>query len=153
MKNPIRPNLKTEWFAVVIVLLSILAAFYFRSNSPADFIIGWDDSGYADKFISWNLLAYIWPLVLSLIYAMFLFFPYFKINHIESLALKEQWHKAKELCLSFFFILQVVGGLLLLGQDKILLWALPILFVLLIISLAPTVAQVISYRKKQPIKF
>lgn len=153
MKNPTEPNFKTEWFPATTVILSLLAAFYFKSFLPANLIIGWNETGEPNKTISWALLAYLWPIVLSLIYAMFLFFPYFKINHQESANLKEQWHKAKELSLSFFFVLQVVAGLLLSGQDKILIWALPILFVLLLASWVPTIIQVIKYRKIHPMSY
>lgn len=153
MKNPTEPNFKTEWYPVFTIVLSFLAAFYFKSILPKDLVLSWDDSGLPGRYISWTFLAYTWPVILSLVYSMFLFFPYFKINHKESNVLKEQWHKAKELSLSFFFVLQIVGGLILTGQNKILFWALPILFSLLLISVTPTIAKVLSYRKKHPLKF
>lgn len=152
MKNPTEPNFKTEGFPLLTISLSLLTAFYFRSYLPADLILSWNDIGEPNKTISWSLLTYLWPIVLSLIYAMFLFFPYFKINHQESAILKEQWHKAKELSLVFFFTLQVIAGLILSGQNQVLIWALPILFLLLIASLVPTIIQVIKYRKKIPLK-
>jgi hypothetical protein len=127
MKNPTEPNFKTERYPIFIVAVSILAAFYFRVE-----------------------FAYIWPIMLAFAYSMFLFFPYFKINHQESAALKEQWHKAKELSLSFLFALQVVGGILLSGPNDSLIWALPILFFLFIVSLIPTVIRVFKYRKVNP---
>jgi len=153
MKNPIKPNFKTERYPIFTIILSSLAAFYFKSILPAALVLKWDDNGLPSRFISWTLLAYAWPVLLILVYSMFLFFPYFKINHTESAALKEQWHKAKELSLSFFFVLQVVGALILSGQNKILFWALPILFSLLLISVTPTITKVLSYRKKHPLKF
>lgn len=133
MKNPTAPNFKTEWFPVFIVLLSFLATYYFRA--------------------SFQNLVYFWPIMIASVYAMFLFFPYFKINHQESAALKGQWHKAKELSLSFLFTLQVVGGLYLSGQNNTLIWALPILFALLLLSLTPTVIRVLKYRKVNPITY
>jgi hypothetical protein len=153
MKNPIEPNFKTERFPIFMVLLSLLAAFYFSMILPSDLIVAFSRDGQSNQAISWTLISYIWPLVLAVVYAMFLFFPYFKINHQESAVLKEQWHEAKRLVLSFFFILQVTGMLLLSGSDKILTWALPILFILLIASLVPTIVKVIYHRKKHPIKY
>lgn len=129
MKNPTEPNLKTEWFPLLTLALSLLAAFYFRPD-----------------------FAYIWPALLAFVYAMFLLFPYFKINHQESAQLKSQWHKAKELSLSFLFTLQIVGILILSGRNQILLWALPILFLLFLASLIPTWRKVIKHRKIYPIK-
>jgi len=130
MKNPTEPNLKTEWFPLLTLAMSLLAAFYFHPD-----------------------FAYLWPAVLALVYAMFLLFPYFKINHQESAQLKEQWHKGKELSLSFLFTLQIVGSLILSGQNKILLWALPILFLLFLASLVPTWRKVIKHRQIYPIKY
>ena len=152
MKNPTEPNLKTEWFSVFILILSTLAALYFRSKFPDSLTISWDANGEPAKTISWTLLTYLWPIMLSVVYSMFLFFPYFKINHIEGSVLKEQWHKAKELVMSFLFTLQITGGLILSGGDKSLMWALPILFFLLITSLIPTIIKVIKYRKQILIK-
>ncbi|MEI6835917.1 MAG: hypothetical protein WCK59_03715 [Candidatus Falkowbacteria bacterium] len=152
MKNPTEPNFKTEWFPILTIMLSLLAAFYFSSYLPHDLILSWTEAGEPDQSISWTMLAYLWPMALAAVYMMFLFFPYFKINHQESAALKEQWHKAKELSLAFFFSLQVVGGLMLLGRDRILIWALPVLFFLFLISLIPTIARVARHRKNHPIK-
>lgn len=153
MKNPTEPNLKTEAFPFLMLVISLLAAFYFRSSLPRDLVVSWDDYGKPLKTVSWTFLAYLWPLVLAFIYGMFLFFPYFRINHQESASLKEQWHKAKELSLSFFLCLQVVAGLLLSGDNKILLWALPILFILLLVSFIPTIIRIFKHRKKHPIKY
>lgn len=153
MKNPTEPNIKTEKYPVLMILLSTLAAYYFTYILPDKLILSWTDAGQPEKYISWASLAYTWPIVLSLVYSMFLFFPYFKINHVESKNLKEQWHKAKDLSLSFFFILQVIGGLILTGQNIVLFWALPILFCLSLISFKSTITEVLHYRKKHPVKF
>ncbi len=147
MKNPIKPNLKTEWYPILAVLLSCLAASYFKQMSPDYLAVSFSRDGQI-KFISWSLLAYFWPLTISLVYSMFLFFPYFKINHLESSALKDYWHKTKELSLSFLFCLQVVGAVILLDGNKTLLFALPVLFVLLLVSFVPSIVKILSYRKK-----
>lgn len=153
MKNPTAPNFKTEMFPVFNLILSIFAAFYFRSKFPDIIVISWSDLGEPIKTISWNFLIYIWPVILSAVYLMFLFFPYFKINHQEGFTLKDQWHKAKELSLSFLFILQVIGGLLLSGLDKSLIWALPILFFLFFVSLIIIIRKIVKHRQKNPILY
>lgn len=152
MKNPIEPNFKTERRSFIMIALSFLAAYYFNSILPGDIIVAFSRDGQSNQTIPWFILIYAWTVLLLVVYLMFILFPYFKINHQESKALKEQWHKAKDLSLSFFFILQVVAGLLLSGQNKILFIALPILFSLLLISFAPTVVKVFKYRKGHPLK-
>jgi uncharacterized membrane protein len=153
MKNPIEPNLKTEWFPLLMIILSGIAAAYFSQTLPGDLVVAFSRDGQSNQAISWTLIAYIWPILISLVYLMFLFFPYIKINHKESSVLKEQWHRAKELVLSFFFILQVLGMMVLSGNDKALTWALPILFSLFLISASPTMIKVSEYRKKHPLKY
>lgn len=152
MKNPIEPNFKTECRSLVMIALSFLAAYYFNSILPGDMIVAFSRDGKSNQSIPWALLAYAWTVLLLVVYLMFMLFPYFKINRQEGKALKEQWHKAKDLSISFFFILQVVAGLILSGQNKILFIALPILFSLLLISFIPTVVKVLNYRKKHPLK-
>lgn len=124
MKNPIGPNLKTEYFPVMIILLSGLAAFYFQVP---------------------ELKA--WPLILILVYSMFLFFPYFKINRKESSALREDWHKAKDISLAFLFIIQIAGLSILCGS-KASMWSLPVLLALMLAMLFLQIRKVIKYRKK-----
>ena len=153
MKNPLGPNLKTETFSLVIIAISFLAAFYFRSSLPNNLILSWTDTGTPDKYISWTLLTYFWPIFLSLIYGIFLFFPFLKINLIEGIVLKKQWHEVKELSLSFFFTFQVISTLTLFSQDKFLIWALPILLLFFLASLVPTLIKVLKHRKKNPISY
>lgn len=145
MKKPIESNLKTETFSVLIIAISFLAAFYFRSYLPEALILSWTDNGAPDKFISWTLLTYFWPIFLSLIYGVFLSFPYLKINIQEGVVLKKQWHEVKELSLSFFFTFQVISTLTLFSKDKLLIWALPILFILFLASLAPKFIKLIKF--------
>jgi len=145
MKNHPEPNLKTETFSVLIIAISFLAAFYFHSYLPNTLILSWTDSGAPDKSISWTLLTYFWPIFLSLIYGVFLSFPYLKINIQEGVVLKKQWHEVKELSLSFFFTFQVISTLTLFSKDKLLIWALPILFILFLASLAPKFIKLIKF--------
>lgn len=125
MKNPIQPNIKTEIFAYLIIALSLLAAIYFNVST-----------------------LYFLPLLIILIYLMFIIFPYFKINHHESAILKEDWHRVKDLSLSFMFTIQIVGLLIFSGAKRSLLWSLPILLFLLLVSFLIEARKIIKYRHK-----
>lgn len=151
MKNPTEPNLKTEWYPMFAIFISVLTALYFKQIFPENLFLSFSRSGEFQA-VSWSLLLYPWPIIILLVYLMFLLFPYIKINHTESKALKDQWHKTKELSLSFLFIIQVVGALILSGREVVLLWALPILLGLLLISFTPSMIKVFNYRKKHPLK-
>lgn len=151
MKNPTEPNLKTEWYPVLTIFLSGVTAFYFSQLFHGGLVVAFSRNGEFQS-IPWFLLLYPWPIIILLVYLMFLLFPYFKINHTESKDLKDQWHKTKELSLSFLFIIQVVGALILSGREAILLWALPILLGLLLISFTPSMIKVFNYRKVHPLK-
>ena len=128
MRNPIEPNFKTERRSFIMIVLSFLTAYYFSSILPGDVVVAFSRDGGPNQAIPWVVLTYAWTVLLIIVYLLFIFFPCFKINRQESKVLKEQWHKAKDLSISFFFILQVVAGLILSGQNKILFITLPILF-------------------------
>lgn len=147
MKNPIKPTLKTEWQAILMIILSGLAATYFVATLPNDLIVAFSRDGRSNEAISWTSLSYIWPVLLSVVYLMFLFFPYLKINHKDAGLLKDDWHKAKEIVLSFFFILQVISTMSLSGNDKNLIWAMPILFGLFLIYIISAIVK-ISHKQK-----
>jgi len=148
MKNPIEPNFKTERFSLFLIALSLLAACYFYPSFASGLAIHFDAGGNADSFMPGWLVSGLWPIIIVLNYLMFLLFPCLKINRQESLVLKEEWHKSKDLALSFLFITQVISSLILSGKDGILFWALPILLILLIIAFRPTVSKVIKIRKE-----
>lgn len=142
MKNPIEPSLKTEWYPILMVFFSGFTTIYFSTILPNDLIVAFSRDGQSNRTISWTVLSYIWPILLSIIYSMFLFFPYLKINYKDGKLLKDDWHKAKEIVLSFFFVLQVTATLTLSGNDKLLTWAAPILFGLFMISIISTIIKV-----------
>lgn len=147
MKNPIGPSLKTEWHALSMIVLSGLAAVYFSTTLPGDLVVAFSRDGESNQAISWTTISYIGPVLLSMIYLMFIFFPYLKINHREAKMLKADWHKAKDMTLSFFFIMQVVGMLVLSGNDKFLIWAAPILFALFLLAITPIVLRIVNHQK------
>lgn len=147
MKNPIEPSFKTERFSLFLIILSLITAYYFYPSFIGGLAVHFDADGNADRLMSGWFISGLWPIIITLNYLMFLFFPCLKINQQESLALKEEWHKSKDLALSFLFITQVISSLILSGQDKILFWALPILFILMIVVFCPTVSKVIALRR------
>jgi hypothetical protein len=149
MKNPIKPSFKTEYFSVFIIFLSALTFYYFGVENKTELVVAFSRDGRLGQEISWTLVAVIWPLIISFVYLMFLFFPYLKINTIESGDLKENWHKAKEISLAGLFILQVIAMLTLSGANSFLIWAAPISFLLLLISLIPSYVKIIRYRHKR----
>lgn len=149
MKNPIEPNLKTELFSVLMILISFLAAFYFTSVSSGELMLSFNRSGESLHYITWSKIFFTWPVVILLIYLMFLFFPYFKINQKESAKLKEVWHRNKELSLSFFFTLQIINFLALSGDFKKFLPALLILFALFIFLKVTSVSKVVKSRQSK----
>lgn len=153
MKNPIEPNIKTELFTLFIILVSFLTAFYFQTNAVGGLMVAFSRDGRLGQEIPWSLVILSWPVILVIIYLMFLSFPYFKINKTESASLKESWHRAKEVSLSGLFILQVVAMFNLFNYGKSFFLVALIVFLLLIISLIPTLIKIFKYRRQQFFKF
>lgn len=153
MKNPIKPNLKTELFPVLMILTSFLAAFYFTSVSSGELMLSFNRSGDSLHYIAWSKIFFTWPITILVIYLMFLLFPYFKINHQEGVNLRKVWHRNKELSLSFFFILQIINFLTLSGDFKKFLPALLILFALFIFLTITAVIRVLKSRQLKPLSY
>lgn len=149
MSNPIKPSVKTERFSLFILFLSFLAFYYFGFLNKVNLVVAFSRDGRLGQEISWPIFSLIWPLLTAVIYLMFLFFPYFKINKNESAILKEDWHKVKEISVASIFILQILAMLTLSGTNNLLVWSAPIFFFLLILSLLPSYLKVIKYRHKK----
>jgi tryptophan-rich sensory protein len=148
MKNPIAPSFKTEWSAVFLLILSIFTAFYLCPSFAAGLPIHFNEMGQPDYFLPGWLVSAIWPFFIFLVYTAFLTFPYLKINRQESARLKEEWHKSKDIAISFMYIAQVISSLILCGRDGALIWAMPLLLILLIFSFRPTFIKVIHGRRQ-----
>lgn len=110
MSNPIKPNLKSEWFALCLIILGILASFYFFQHFPERVPSHWNINGEVDGYSGKFMGAFIVPFMMIGIYALFLVMPYFDPKKDQYVNFAGVYHKFKDLIVGFLFILHLLVG-------------------------------------------
>ena len=75
MASPIKPNFKTEWFAIFLVVVSGLAGAYFYRRFPAAVPSHWNLAGQVNGYVSPFVAAFVLPLMILGLYLLFLVLP------------------------------------------------------------------------------
>jgi len=123
MSNPIKPTFKTEWFSVVVIILAFLAGFYFWSRLPAQVPTHWDFAGQVNGYSSPLLAAFLLPLMMLVLYLVFLVLPYLDPKKEQYASFAPVYHHFKDLIVAFLFIIFMLTDLNGLGYDiNIGLW-------------------------------
>lgn len=135
MTNPTKISFKTEWFAIFLVVIAVLASFYFWPKLPAQVPIHWNISGQPDGYSSPLFASFLWPSLMVIMYLFFLIMPYFDPRKDQYAAFAPVYHRFKDLLLSFIFIIFIMTDYNALGYNiNIGLWV-PILVGLLFIAI------------------
>lgn len=110
MSNPISPKFKTEWFAVLLIIVSFGLAWYFYQNFPAQVPTHWNIQGEVDGYSSAALAAWMLPAVILGMYLLFLFMPYLDPKKEQYQKFAKTYHQFKDLIIAFMFILYFMTG-------------------------------------------
>lgn len=76
MPNPIKPTIKTEIFPIFLIIIPVIASFYFYTHFPGRVPIHWNFQGQVDNYGSPFFAAFFFPALLIFLYILFLFLPY-----------------------------------------------------------------------------
>ncbi|MFA5029769.1 MAG: SdpI family protein [Patescibacteria group bacterium] len=76
MSSPIKPNLKTEWFPVLLLAIAVVLSCLFHPLLPERVASHWNFSGQVDGWSSKNFHTFFFPLLLIGMYILFLVLPY-----------------------------------------------------------------------------
>jgi uncharacterized membrane protein len=77
MSNPIKPTIKSEFFSILIIAISVFASFYFYAHFPARVVTHWDFAGQPNGWSGPAFAAFFFPGLLLAIYLLLLFIPRF----------------------------------------------------------------------------
>jgi uncharacterized membrane protein len=77
MPNPIKPTLKTEIVSLVILIITIIGAWYFYQNLPEVVPSHWGINGEVNGYSSRAVASFAIPAMLIGMYLLFLILPYF----------------------------------------------------------------------------
>ena len=115
MKNPINPTKKTEFIPVILILLSIIASFYFYSNFPNQVPTHWNYKGEVDAYSSKAFGAFFFPLINIVLYLMFLVIPYIDPRKDRYKDFKKVYHVFKGIFIAFMSLIYFYASLAGLG--------------------------------------
>jgi uncharacterized membrane protein len=105
MINPIKPTIKTEFFPLLLVILTLTAAVYFYNNLPERIPTHWNVQGQVDAYGSGKVQSVVLPLVAVGIYILFLLLPYLDPKKERYEQFSKVYHIFKNLILGLFIII------------------------------------------------
>ncbi len=115
MKNPIKPNLKSEIISIVLILIAIILSFYFYSRFPLEVPMHWNIAGEVDGYGSRGVAAFLIPVVILAMYLLFLFLPAVDPKKDRYEEFRKTYHVFKSLIIFFMFVLYVSTSLSAIG--------------------------------------
>jgi uncharacterized membrane protein len=127
MASPIKFSFKTEWFAVSIIVISLMAALFFYQNFPAQVPTHWDMNGKINGYSGPFMAAFLVPIMMIGLYVMFLFLPYLDPKKEQYLSFASTYHRFKDLIIAFLAILFFLTGLNGLGYQINIGFYIPIM--------------------------
>jgi uncharacterized membrane protein len=144
MPSPIKPNFKTEWFCIFLVVISFLAGAYFYRHFPLLVPSHWNLAGQVDGYASPFMAAFLLPLMILGLYLLFLALPILDPKREQYVTFAPTYHKFKDLIIAFLFVLFIMTGLNGLGRPvNIGFWA-PVLIGILFILIGSLLGKVKS---------
>ncbi len=142
MSNPIKPNFKSEWFAVALIILAVIAGLYFYPLFPARVPTHWNIEGQANGYGTPFVAAFLLPIMMAALYLLFLVLPFIDPRRERYGEFAGAYHGFKDLIIFFLFIIFLLMGLNGLGYAvNVGFWA-PILVGLLFIFIGALLAKV-----------
>lgn len=142
MSNPLKISWRTEWFSIGLLILSFSLSFYFYQHFPARVPTHWNWQGEVDAYGSAALGALALPVVMLVMYLLFLVLPYFDPQKERYADFIGAYHNFKDLLIMFFFAIYWLTGLAGLGYDMKINFSLPILLGCLFIGLGSLLRKI-----------
>jgi len=115
--NPIKPTLKTEVVPITLILLGLLASFYFYAHFPEQVPTHWNYRGEIDGWASKGFGAFFFPFLNLGIYLLFLFLPYLDPKKNRYQDFRKAYHVFKTMLITFMTFMYFYTGLAGLGYN------------------------------------
>jgi len=142
MPNPIKPKFKTEWLAILSLILAAGLSFYFYKNFPAQVPIHWNINGEVDNYGSAAFSAFFLPILMLVIYLVFLILPYLDPRRERYSEFSQAYHLVKSGVIVFMFSLFILIGLAGLGYGINISFWVPVMVGVLFMGLGLVMKQV-----------
>jgi uncharacterized membrane protein len=144
MSNPIKPTLKTEFLPILLVLLAIMASFYFYFHFPDSVPIHWNIAGEVDNYGSRTTGAFLFPAIILGMYLLFLALPYIDPKKKRYEQFRKVYHVFKNILVFFMVGIYFITSLNALGyRIPVGLWT-PLLVGLLFVIMGNYMGKIKS---------
>lgn len=104
-KHPINPTFKSEFAPIAMLLIALVASFYFYANFPAEVPTHWNAAGMPDNWSSSGFAAFFFPVLILGIYLLMLFLPYLDPQRDRYYEFRAAYHWIKFYLVFFMLIL------------------------------------------------
>lgn len=115
--NPIRPTLKTEVLPILLLVIAVLASFYFYAHFPERVPIHWNMAGEVDNYGTRATGAFLFPGILVGMYLLFLFIPYIDPKKARYVQFRKVYHIFKAFMIFFMAAIYFIASLNALGYN------------------------------------
>jgi immunity protein, SdpI family len=109
--NPINPSLKTEIIPLLLIVLTMFLSVYFYDNWPDTIASHWNFKGEVDGYSNKIFMVWLFPFMMSLLYALFLALPYIDPKKKNYKGFSSFYHFFKILIMSVLFLTFLGVGL------------------------------------------
>lgn len=109
--NPIKPSIKTEAVPLILIALTIFFSIYFYSLLPDVIASHWNFKGEVDGYSNKAFMVWMFPLMMSSIYALFLALPYIDPRKKNYEGFSGFYHLFKSIIMFILFAMFVGVGL------------------------------------------
>ncbi len=134
MSNPIKPTFKSEVLPVVLILISIIASFYFYAYFPPIVVTHWNFVGQPDGWSSAGFAAFFLPILLIGMYFLFLAIPYLDPKKDRYEQFRKPYHIFKAIIIAVMIIIYFIASLNGIGYPlNVSLWVPSIIGLLFIV--------------------
>lgn len=113
----IKPTIKSEIVPIGLIVISIALSFYFYANWPQTVVSHWNFYGQPDGYSSKTFMAFFFPVLLAMIYALFLVMPYFDPQKDRYQEFAKPYNIFKNLIILILFIVYLLSGIYNLGYN------------------------------------
>ncbi|PLX27260.1 hypothetical protein C0583_04475 [Candidatus Parcubacteria bacterium] len=140
--NPIKPTIKTELFAVLLIILACLSSIYFYSVFPSKVPIHWNIEGQVDNYSSKEIGAFLFPVVILAMYLMFILIPYLDPKKNRYDEFRKTYHIFKNLMILFMTITYFVASFSAIGIGMSISTWIPIMVGMLFVVLGNYMSKI-----------
>jgi len=110
MSNPIKLTLKSEFVSIVLLLLGVVASFYFYTNFPEQVPTHWNFQGQVDSYSSRGFGAFFFPILNIAVYLLFLAIPFLDPKKDRYQEFSQPYHVFKNVLVAFMTLIYFFVG-------------------------------------------